>query len=144
MGKNKETNIKQIIKELISRVNSTLGYYEKDYVSVKRTPTSKRERITSFEQYIEARFNYECCKIPELYDAVMATEGHLFSCSSIENPDTQKRRFTAATVVLISPEMDLEMDENLKNEIIKIHDLLGGSHIKFNNVKKKIKFTIED
>lgn len=33
----------EIIKELIARVNSTLSYYEKDYVSVKRTPYAERE-----------------------------------------------------------------------------------------------------
>ena len=132
-----------IIKNLISRVNSTLSYYEKDFISVKRTPFSERERVTSFEQYIEARFNYECCQIPELVDAVLATEGHLFSCVSLENPDISKRRFTIATIELLNPETLLETDENLKNEIIKIHDLLGGSCIKFNNVKKKIQLTIE-
>lgn len=132
-----------IVKNLIARVNSTLAYYEKDYVSVKRTPMSERERCTSFEQYIEARFNFECCQIPELRDAVLATEGHLFSCLSLEDPDTAKRRFTVATMILLNPETLLETDENLKNEIIKIHDFLGGSCIKFNNVKKKIKYTIE-
>lgn len=137
------TTIDVIVRDLISRVNSTLSYYEKDYVSVKRTPVSNKERVTSFEQYVEARFNYECCRIPELYDAVIATDGHLFTCVSLENQDTAKRRFTLATVTLINPEMQLGMDETLKDEILKIHDLLGGSCIKFNNVKKKIKFTIE-
>ena len=132
-----------IIRDLIARVNSTLAYYEKDFISVKRTPFSEKERVTSFEQYIEARFNYECCQIPELKEAVLATDGHLFTCISLENPDTAKRRFTVATIELLNPETLLETEENLKNEIIKIHDFLGGSCIKFNNVKKKIKYTIE-
>lgn len=132
-----------ILRNLIARVNSTLSYYEKDYISVKRTPISDRERCTSFEQYIEARFNYECCQVPELRDAVLATEGHLFSCVSLEDSDVSKRRFTVATVILLNPETLLETDENLKNEILKIHEFIGGSCIKFNNVKKKIKYTIE-
>ena len=132
-----------ILRSLIARVNSTLSYYEKDYISVKRTPISDRERCTSFEQYIEARFNYECCQVPELRDAVLATEGHLFSCVSLEDPDVSKRRFTVATVILLNPETLLETDENLKNEILKIHEFIGGSCIKFNNVKKKIKYSIE-
>lgn len=132
-----------ILRSLIARVNSTLSYYEKDYISVKRTPMSDRERCTSFEQYIEARFNYECCQVPELRDAVLATEGHLFSCVSLEDPDVSKRRFTVATVILLNPETLLETDENLKNEILKIHEFIGGSCIKFNNVKKKIKYSIE-
>lgn len=132
-----------ILRSLIARVNSTLSYYEKDYISVKRTPISDRERCTSFEQYIEARFNYECCQVPELRDAVLATEGHLFSCVSLEDPDVSKRKFTVATVILLNPETLLETDENLKNEILKIHEFIGGSCIKFNNVKKKIKYSIE-
>lgn len=131
------------LRSLIARVNSTLSYYEKDYISVKRTPISDRERCTSFEQYVEARFNYECCQVPELRDAVLATEGHLFSCVSLEDSDVSKRRFTIATVILLNPETLLETEENLKNEILKIHEFIGGSCIKFNNVKKKIKYSIE-
>lgn len=125
----------ETIRDLISRVNSTLSYFEKDYISVKRTPTSEKERCYSFEQFIEARFNFECCQIPELFEAVISTDGHVFNCVSIEDPDLSKRRFTTASVV-ISP----SLPENLKNEIL---ELLGGSEIVFNNVKKKIKYTIK-
>lgn len=136
-------NTDEIIKDLISRVNRTLGYYEKDYISVQRTPYAERERVGSFEQYVEARFNFECCEIPELYDAVIATGGHLFKCVELANQDTMKRRFTTATVVLVDPETLPWANENLINEINRIHEYLGGSVIKFNNVKKKIKFTVE-
>lgn len=132
-----------IIKELIGRVNRTLCYYEKDYISARRTPYESRERIKSFEQYVEIRFNLECCNIPELYDAVIATGGHLFSCVSLENQDIKKRTFTTATIVLLDPETLPEKDNNLKNEIRKIYEFIGGSVIKFNNAKKKIKFTVE-
>lgn len=132
-----------VLRELISRVNKTLGYYEKDFISVQRTPFSERERVKSFEQYIEARFNFECCSIPELYDAVIATDGHLFSCTELINPDVVKRRFTLAKVTLLDTEILSEDQENLINEINKVRDLLGGTIIKFNNVKKKIKFTVE-
>lgn len=133
-----------IIKELISRVNNTLGYYEKDYISAKRTPYSDEgERCSTFEQYVEIRFNYECCQIPELHDLIIATDGHLFSCVSLEDQDTAKRRFSTACLVLMDPELHSELDETLKEEIRKVYNLIGGSCIKFNNVKKKIKFTIE-
>lgn len=128
------TLLKEVIKDLISRVNSSLVYYEKDYVSVKRTPTSDKERCTSFEQYIEARFNYECCQVPELIDAVISTDGYLFKCTGIVDPDDTKRRFSTATVVLST-----EIPDDLKDEVLQ---LIGGSEIEFNNVKKKIKFTI--
>lgn len=134
--------MEEIIKELISRVNSTLGYYEKDYISVKRTPWSDRERCETFEQYIEARFNYECSQIPELQEALELSEGHLFCCTELLDPDTSKRRFSLARVELVKPEP--YFPESLNTEIEKICKLLGGRSIKFNNVKKKIKFTIEE
>ena len=127
--------LQETIRDLISRVNSTLSYFEKDYTSVKRTPTSEKERCYSFEQFIEARFNFECCQIPELVEAVISTDGHIFTCASIEDPDLAKRRFTTVSII-ISP----NLPENLKNEIL---ELLGGSEIVFNNVKKKIKYTIK-
>lgn len=127
--------LQETIKDLISRVNSTLSYFEKDYVSVKRTPTSDKERCSSFEQFIEARFNFECCQIPELVDAVLSTDGHVFTCVSLENPDLAKRKFTTACIII-----DPGLPENLKNEIL---ELLGGSEITFNNVRKKIKFEIK-
>ena len=126
--------LEETIRDLISRVNSTLLYFEKDYTSVKRTPTSDKERCSSFEQFIEARFNFECCQIPELIEAVISTDGHLFTCVSLENPDLSKRRFTTASVII-----DPNLPENLKNEVL---ELFGGSEIIFNNVRKKIKYTI--
>lgn len=135
--------MEEIIKELISRVNSTLNYYEKDYISVQRYPMGERERCESFEQYIEARFNYECCRIPEFYDAVIATNGRLFSCTGLVDPDVVKRRFTSASVTLIDPKTLPGASENLIKEINDIQAAIGGSSIKFNNVKKKIKFFIE-
>jgi hypothetical protein len=127
--------VRETIKELLSRVNCSLMYYEKDYVSVKRTPTSDKERCTSFEQFIEARFNFECCQIPELVDAVLSTDGKLFVVAELENPDGIKRKFSTATVI-ISP----EIPESLRDEILLI---IGGSEIKFNNVKRKIKFSVK-
>ena len=125
---------KDVIKELISRVNSSLMYYEKDFVSVKRTPTADKERCTSFEQYIGARFNYECCQIEELVDAILTTDGHVFLCSKIDEPDDLKRKFRTATITL-----DPTLPENLKDEVLR---LIGGTEITFNNVKRKIKFII--
>lgn len=129
------TLVRETIKELLSRVNCSLFYYEKDFVSVKRTPTADKERCTTFEQFIEARFNYECCQIPELVDAVLSTDGKLFVCTGLEDPDDIKRKFSTATITLST-----DIPENLREEVL---DLLGGSVIVFNNVKKKIRFTIK-
>ena len=136
-------NIERLFKEVISKVNSTLNFYEKDYVSAKRTnSTVVNERCTSFEQYVEIRFNKECCNIPELECLIEGTDGHLFICQELEDQDTTKRRFKQATIIL-NPNLWLSDDENLKVELEKAKDFLDFNKIQFNSVKKKIKMKIE-
>lgn len=135
--------IEKIFKDIISKVNSTLNFYEKDYVSAKRTnSTTVNERCSSFEQYIEIRFNKECCNIPELENLVEGTDGHLFKCLKLEEPDTAKRRFKKATII-INPDLLLSEDEDLKIELDKAKDFISFNSIQFNSVKKKIKLKIE-
>lgn len=132
------------IKDLVKRVNDTLRYYEKEYIELKRTPTTEKEVCTSFEHYIEVRFNMECCKIPELLDLENLTGGHLFSCTSIINPDEARRRFSSATVELLSPEEVENADESLRNALEVVKKYLGGTKISFNSVKQRIKITIDE
>ena len=143
MSRKKNKNGK-VIKELISRVNSTLGYYEDDYISVKRTPESEQERCKSFEDYIEARFNFECCKIPELRNAAIAMDGHLFILDKIIEPDLTKRRFKKVSLVLVGPELISDVTEEFITELESVKNFIGGRVIEFNNVKQKIKFNIYD
>ena len=133
-----------ILKNLISRVNSTLGYYEKDYVSAQRTPDLDKERCTSFEEYIEIRFNREAYNIPELRNAVIETDGRLFSCVELSEPNVAKRRFKEAKIKLLNPDLLLPEDQNLKNEILKVRDLIGGTSISFNSVRKKVKLIVSN
>jgi hypothetical protein len=127
------------IKEALSNVNSSLFRYECDQVSTERYPKAEKERCKSLEQYIESRFNYECSKIPELEDLILETEGRLFSCTDIEEPNIAKRRFKMATIEIIDPKTLLEEDQNLINEITDIIEKLGWKKICFNSVKRKIK-----
>ena len=133
-----------VIINLISRVNSTLSYYEKSFISAKRTPDIERKRCESFEEYIEIRFNYEAFKIPELKQAVEETEGRLFSIVELEEPNLTKRRFKMAKIRLLDDNLLPESCENLKNEIKQIRTALGGNVICFNCLKKKIKINIEN
>lgn len=133
-----------LIKNLISRVNSTLNHYEKDYISVKRAPyIEEPECCRSFEQFIEARFNFECFQIPELRNGIILTDGHLFRCNYIEDVDLAKRKFSIVSLVLVDPSTIINISNELLSEINNIAQFLGGTCIKFNSVKKKIKFTIE-
>lgn len=136
----------RLIKTLIEKVNSSLIYYEDNFTSVKRSPDVEKERITNFKQFIEARFNYECCfcdTIPNLKEAALATEGHIFLCTEIEDPNPQKKRFSQATLTLLNPD-DVEegMTDQIKEWIQSLHKFLNGTQIKFNSVKKKIKVII--
>ena len=132
------------LKDIIRKVNETLRYYEKEYIELKRTPEAEKEVCTSFEHYIEARFNMECCNIPELSDLERKTEGHLFVCTSIQDPDEARRRFGFATVELISPE-DFECaDSSILESLEIIKQALGGSKISFNSVKQRIKIQIDE
>jgi hypothetical protein len=132
------------IKTIISNVNRTLKSYEKGYCSVKRTPETYQERCESFEDFIERRFNFEASKIPELNDVVMRTEGKLFCCTEIEEPDEKKRKFKSATVKINYADLLLDDDEILKDEVTKIIEFLGGDRIQFNSVRKKIKLTVDN
>lgn len=134
----------RLVKEVISNVNKSLRYYEKSYTSVKRTPDSYQERCESFEEFIERRFNFEASKIPEFADIVMRTEGKVFICTEIEDPDEKKRRFKSATIRIIDVNLLLDEDQNLKDEITKLKEFIGGDRIVFNSVKKKIKLTIDN
>lgn len=134
--------IEKIFKDIISKVNSTLNFYEKDYVSAKRTnSTTVNERCSSFEQYVEIRFNKECCNIPELENLVEGTDGHLFRCVELEDQNTAKRNFKKATII-VNPDLLLSEDEDLKKELEKAKDFLSFDKLQFNSVKKKIKMKI--
>ena len=136
-------DLDKILRGVISKVNSTLGTYEAEWISCKRTPDSEKEVCMSFEQFVEIRFNFECYKIPELQKLIEVTEGHLFSCTGLDDPDLVKRKFTLAHLEVLNPEMLPEEFEYLRPELDKVVEFLGGKHISFNNVKKKIKYTIE-
>jgi hypothetical protein len=135
--------LEKTVLKIISEVNRTLGQYEKDWVSCERIP-GVRERCKSFEHFIELRFNRECYKIPELQKLVEATDGHLFSCTSLDNPDTEKRRFTLAHVEMLDPKLIRDEDTDIKEMLDEVLKIFGGRKISFNGVKKKIKFVIED
>lgn len=130
------------IKEAISRVNCTLNIYEPEYIKCQRTSETEKEICISFEQFIEIRFNKECEKIPELKNLILKTEGHLFLCTNVEEPNLVKRRFKSATLTLITPEMVEDITESMKKDLLDIETVIGGSKIVFNSVKKKIKYKI--
>lgn len=134
---------KNTIKKIISGVNSTLSLYKKGgWIDVRRTPTSGPELMMSLEQFIEARFNREAWNIPEFNEAEELLSGHLFKCELIE-PDEMKKRYKKAIITLIDEKLVLDPTQNLIDELEKVRQHIGGTKIKFNGVKVKIKYEIE-
>jgi hypothetical protein len=136
--------LEEIIKKVVSEVNRTLCQYEKSWVSCERMPGGGRERCESFEHFIELRFNRECYKIPELQKLILATEGHLFRCTSLDDPDLNKNKFSMAHVEMLDLSEIRDEDTDIKEMLIEVQKLFGGRKLSFNSVKKKIKFKIED
>lgn len=134
---------KNIVKRLISEVNSTLSLYKKGgWIDVRRTPTSGPELMMSLEQFIEARFNREAWAIPEFNAAEELLGGHLFKCE-LEGPDEMKKRYKKATLTLIDEKLVLDPTQNLIDELEKVRQFIGGTKIMFNGVRVKIKYEIE-
>lgn len=141
-----DIELEKRLKEVIRLVNSTLQFYEFDYVSAKRLPNFDKIRCTSFEEYVGIRFNRECFDLlPEISDIILKTDGKLFYCESLEDPNLSKRRFKTATIVINESVLDKSENKPLpKEDLDTVKSFLGWSKIKFNSVKKKIKFTIYD
>ena len=136
--------LEDIIKKVVSEVNRTLCQYEKNWISCERTHGGERERCESFEHFIELRFNRECYKIPELQKLILATDGHLFRCTSLDDPDIEKRKFSLAHLEMLDLSEIRDEDTDIKEMLAEVQKLFGGRKLSFNSVKKKIKFTIED
>lgn len=139
---------KKILKQIISGVNTSFVKYgfEENMFSLERTQDhDSKERCKTLEQYIEIRFNRECFKIPELTDLMTITEGKLFECKEIVDPDLKKRKFKSATIT-VNRKLLPTKDENLidEKELDEILEFLNWSEIKFNSVKKKIRLSIYD
>lgn len=135
---------KNAIKKIISKVNETLIHYKKGgWIDCRRTPDADQEMMESLEQFIDARFNREAWNIPELRDAEEYLGGRLFSCT-LEEPDENKKRYKQATLTLIDKDDIIEPSQELIDLLDRAKDYLGGTKVKFNSVKVKIKLTIED
>lgn len=136
------SNTKKLIKDLVSNINQGLPFFEKDWVSVQRYPDSELVKPQSLKEFIEIRFNFEASRIPELSDAVLKSEGRLFSCVDLEDADEIKRKYKKAVIKLISADDIPDEFNDLKSEINTLRDFLGGDTISFNCMKRKIKLNI--
>ena len=132
-----EKEKKKELKKALCRVNSSVKYYEPEWISVRRTPNAEKVRVNDFKEFMESRVNYESCRIPELEEAVIKMEGRLFICDEIDGFDEKKHKFRQA-YFSINEETQEELKEKVKSF------LGGGSVIRFNSVETKIKIIIEE
>lgn len=148
-----EIDIIQELKRLVISVNESLQYYEKDFISVQRCPILSRERVDTFRQYIECRFNYEAFKSELLCPFAEYFDGRLFEVTSVVGADEKKRKFVEVCVELCKDPADfanpgyLEEDEFSETTyftvIEDLKEVLGGSRIYFNHSQKIPKIRVE-
>lgn len=133
----------KIIKNLLRQVNSSLVWFNRNgWVDVRRTPDSEENMVNDLADYVEARFNRELYDIPELTKICELLEGHLYHCT-LEGIDESKRKFKTATLTLIKPEEIENPTPELIELINQARDYFGGSVIKFNCVRVKVQYKIE-
>lgn len=133
----------QELKKMVIRINSSLPYYEKNYVSVKRTPLGDKERVQSFRQYIECRLNFECFNVLELRSFAEEFDGHLFEVTAIIDQDDLRRRFSYVCAEICKTGDFYIGEKNFMDTLSKLEELLGGSKLRFNYSQKKTKIFIE-
>lgn len=143
-------NIEKDLKTVISNINDSLMDYEKNFSSCLRLEDDfdSKERCSSFEHFIELRFNFECSKLPSLKSLQEETQGHLFTCIEVEDFDEKKRKYKIAHLQLLDPDnidtsySNVNIDK-LRVDIDNVEKLIGGRNISFNGVQKKIKLIIK-
>lgn len=136
------SKIPDSIKLAIGAVNESLKTYEAEWISLKRSPWSEKERIHSLRQFLECRLNMEFLGVPELSGIVENFDGHFLEVMSVIGEDPKRRRFEYA-VAYINKSPDWYMgEEDFPVVLEKIENFLGGTRIQFNNSPKRPKITI--
>ena len=126
----KNSNIPISVENAIIGVIRSLPHFEAEYISLLRKPGSMdKERIHTFEQYIECRLNNEFFSIPELSHVAEDFDGFMIRVVSVQRPDTShKNRFSEirAEINTGCPEF---CGEDLEKDIEMIREFLGGTRI---------------
>lgn len=130
------------LTDAIKRVNETLRSFEINWISLKRSPYSEKERIHSFRQFIECRLNMEAYYIPELKEFVEKFDGHFLEVTSVIGENLKKKRFEYV-IAYVNKSPDWYFGENFLEDMERIENLLGGTKIKFTHSSKRPKINIE-
>ena len=143
------------LKNIVINVNETLSYYDPGWSRIQRSPISGREKIDTFTQYIECRFNLESFRSSVLREYAEYFDGYLFEVTGINTPEEKKYRFKEVCIELTKswenfsdPDMLDEDDDDLKKHRFwevtdEVKALIGGDKIYFNHSAKKPKIRIE-
>lgn len=134
---------KERLKEVVRRVNNTLNLYESNYTSVQTTPHCSKERMKTLEQFIISRFNFEAYEIEEFRDLLDSTNGALFELIELTEPDEERRRYGEAVIGVADVRQILEGCPELDEEIERVYNFIGGTRLRFNDVKLRVRLTIE-
>lgn len=132
------------VENAIIGVIRSLQYFEADYISLLRRPGSMdKERIHTFQQYIECRLNNELFYVPELSEIANDFDGYMITVTSVSQPDVPyKNRFSVinAEINVSCPEF---IGEDLEEDIKKLKSFLGGTRIKIISAPRMPKIIID-
>lgn len=129
----KNSNVPISVENAIQEVIRSLQYYEAEYVSLLRYPGAMdKERIHTFQQYIECRLNNEFFSVPELRDVAEDFDGFLIRVTGVQQPPDRgaqfKNRFTEIHFE-INQGYPGFLGEDLDEDMETIRNFLGGTRI---------------
>lgn len=136
------------LKQLVIEINSSLYQYDRDgYSYLKRSPNGELENTRTLRQFIECRLNLELFYIPEISDYVKYFDGHLFTVTSIEGLQEDKKKFSKVIAEMnYSDQFFLQDPDEPKDpwELLDyIKESIGGTRISFGYSQRRIKVTVE-
>lgn len=140
----KNSNIPISVENAIMGMIKSLPYFEAEYVSLLRSPGSiDKERIHTFEQYIECRINNEFYSVPEISDIVDNFDGYLISVVSVSQPPNNKYKNRYNEIQIEINEFCPDYcGEDLEGDIEKVREFLGGKRMSIISAPRKPNITI--
>lgn len=128
------------IENAVYNVVDTLRKFELGFTSVKRNPIDYQIRVSSLEEFIECRLNYELFKIAELARAEELMDGYLFVVRYING--ARGNRFNQA-VIELSTTCPSNMSEDEFNELMsEVESIIGGRSLTFSSNRNNLSLII--
>lgn len=135
----KNSNIPVSVENAIMGMIKSLPYYEAEYVSLLRSPGSiDKERMHSFQQYIECRINNEFFSVPEVRDIVENFDGYLIVVTSVSQEAGQEERNKYREIRIEINEYCPEyLGDDIEADLERLRSFLGGTRFIIRSAPRK-------